>query len=254
LVAGRNRVPRPAAGTTAVCGMGTSGRVIGYTLTSLACFNLARPVSRRLCGAADLPVIVSDVPVRTKTELRADIVLARRAVPKNLRDAEAAALGAHAADLAGGGETVCAYVPVGFEPGSIELIDSLLRRGVRVLLPVARHDEAGVPLPLRWGEYRPGKLVEARFGLLEPPEPGLPASAIAAAAVILAPALAVDRSGVRLGRGAGFYDRSLGHADPAARRVAVVRDDELVDRLPAEPHDVRMTHALTPGFGLVALG
>ena len=43
-------------------------------------------------------------------------------------------------------------------------------------------------------------------------------------------------------------------ADPAARLVAVVRDDELVDRLPAEPHDVRMTHALTPQRGLVALG
>ena len=36
--------------------------------------------------------------------------------------------------------------------------------------------------------------------------------------------------------------------------VAVVRDDELVDSLPAEPHDVRMTHALMPGRGVVALG
>jgi 5-formyltetrahydrofolate cyclo-ligase len=33
----------------------------------------------------------------------------------------------------------------------------------------------------------------------------------------------------------------------------VVRDDELVDEVPAEPHDVRMTHALTPGRGLVDL-
>ena len=72
--------------------------------------------------------------------------------------------------------------------------------------------------------------------------------------MILVPALAVDRTGVRLGRGAGFYDRSLPLADPAARLVAVVRDDELVDHLPAEPHDVRMTHALTPRDGLVALG
>jgi 5-formyltetrahydrofolate cyclo-ligase len=36
--------------------------------------------------------------------------------------------------------------------------------------------------------------------------------------------------------------------------VAVVRDNELVEALPAEPHDVRMTHALTPACGLVALG
>lgn len=208
---------------------------------------------RRLCGAADQPVIVDDVAVPTKTELRAEILLARRALAPHQRTAEAAALCAHLPDLVGAGETVCAYVPVGSEPGSIELVDSLLRRDGRVLLPVARHDAAGVPLPLQWGEYRPGGLVEARFGLLEPSKPWLPASAVAAASVILVPALAVDRAGVRLGRGAGFYDRSLAQADPVARLVAVVRDDELVDRLPAEPHDVRMTHALTPRLGLVAL-
>ena len=72
--------------------------------------------------------------------------------------------------------------------------------------------------------------------------------------VVLVPALAVDRIGVRLGRGAGFYDRSVPLAAPGARLVAVVRDDELVEQLPAEPHDVRMTHALTPSGGLTALG
>jgi 5-formyltetrahydrofolate cyclo-ligase len=67
------------------------------------------------------------------------------------------------------------------------------------------------------------------------------------------PALAVDRRGVRLGRGRGFYDRSLGGRNPRARLIAVVRDAEFVDELPAEPHDVPMTHALTPGRGLITL-
>jgi 5-formyltetrahydrofolate cyclo-ligase len=196
---------------------------------------------------------VDAVACPTKTELRAAILQARRSLAPQLRDAEAHALCAHLPGLIGDGQTVCAYVPVGSEPGSIELIDSLLRRDVRVLLPVAHHDAAGIPMPLQWGVYRPGALVEARFGLREPAEPWLPADAVAAAAVVLVPALAVDRVGVRLGRGAGFYDRSLVLADPAARLVAVVRDDELVDKLPAEPHDMRMTHALTPQRGLVAL-
>ena len=74
------------------------------------------------------------------------------------------------------------------------------------------------------------------------------------ATVVFVPALAVDRTGARLGRGAGFYDRTLPLARPAARLVAVVRDDELVDEIPAETHDVPMTHALTPGRGLVELG
>ncbi len=91
------------------------------------------------------------------------------------------------------------------------------------------------------------------MGLREPQEPWLPAEAVADAAVVFVPALAVDRAGVRLGRGAGFYDRSLPLAE-AARLVAVIRDDELLDQVPSEPHDVRMTHALTPRRGLVELG
>jgi 5-formyltetrahydrofolate cyclo-ligase len=209
---------------------------------------------RSFCGSCKEDVIVDTVACPTKTELRAEILADRRSLAPQLHDAEAYALSGHLPALIGDGETVCAYVPIGSEPGSAELIDSLLRRGVRVLLPVARHDAAGRPVPLQWGAYCPGGLVQARFGLREPAEPWLPANAIAAATVVLMPALAVDRTGVRLGRGAGFYDRSLPMAAPSARLVAVVRDDELVDRLPAEPHDVRMTHALTPTGGVIALG
>jgi len=198
--------------------------------------------------------MVDGVASPTKDALRAEILAARRALPPARHDAEARALCAHAARLADGAQTVCAYVPVGSEPGSLDMIDSLHRRGVRVLLPVARRDAAGVPLALQWGRYEPGALLPARFGLLEPRPPWLPAQTVATAAVVLVPALAVDRAGVRLGRGAGFYDRTLGAADPAARLVAVVRDEELLEVLPAEPHDVRMTHALTPTAGLVALG
>ncbi len=191
---------------------------------------------------------------RSKAELRTEILLARRRVTPQQHDSEAQALAHHLSSLVTEAQTVCAHVPVGSEPGSIELIDALHRRRVRVLLPVARSTATGVPQPLQWGEYRAGELVEAPYGLREPAQPWLDADAVAEASVILVPALAVDRTGVRLGRGAGFYDRSLPLADAGARMIAIVRDDELVDHVPAEPHDVRMTHALTPHGGLVALG
>jgi 5-formyltetrahydrofolate cyclo-ligase len=184
--------------------------------------------------------------------MRAQVLQARRNVTPRAHEGEAAALAAHLAGITAPGATVCAYAPIGSEPGSLALLDTLLARGARVLLPVARHD-GDVPMPLQWGMYRPGHLVAARFGLREPAAPWLPADAVADAAVVLVPALAVDRRGVRLGRGAGFYDRSLGAADPSALLVAVVRDEELVERVPAEAHDVRMTHALTPTCGLIAL-
>jgi 5-formyltetrahydrofolate cyclo-ligase len=189
-----------------------------------------------------------------KAALRAQLLAARRAVADDLRAAEAQALQQHLKELATSASTVCAYVPVGAEPGVIAMLDALLHHKLRVLLPVARTTGDEVPLPLRWGEYRGGPLVTARFGLLEPPEPWLPAAALTEASLVLVPALAVDRHGVRLGRGAGFYDRSLVLADPDARLIAVVRDEELLDELPSEPHDVRMTHALTPGRGVVPLG
>ena len=163
-------------------------------------------------------------------------------------------MAAHIAGLTiNGGRTVCAYAPVGAEPGSIEMLDVLLRQADRVLLPVTRTSGDGFAMALLWGEYQPGQLVTARFGLLEPAGPWLPATALADASILFVPALAVDRTGARLGRGRGFYDRTLVLRNPDAPLIAVVRDDELLDEVPHEPHDVPMTHALTPGRGLVEL-
>jgi 5-formyltetrahydrofolate cyclo-ligase len=147
--------------------------------------------------------------------------------------------------------TVSCYVPFGSEPGAVGLLDALLDAGARVLLPVVPDG----PEPLDWAEYTgTSSLVAGRYrGMLEPSGTRLGPAAIAEAGLVLVPALAVDHEGVRLGRGAGYYDRSLGFTAPDARLVAVVRDGELVERLPAEPHDVRMTGALTPAHGLVTL-
>jgi 5-formyltetrahydrofolate cyclo-ligase len=189
-----------------------------------------------------------------KSALREQLLAARRSVSDDTHAQEARSLAAHVDALMGSaGGTVCAYVPVGAEPGSIEMLDVLLRHADRVLLPVACTTVDDSAMALQWGEYRPGQLVAARFGLLEPAGPWLPATALAEANVLFVPALAVDRTGARLGRGRGFYDRTLVLRNPDARLIAVVRDDELLDEVPHELHDVPMTHTLTPGHGLVEL-
>jgi 5-formyltetrahydrofolate cyclo-ligase len=197
--------------------------------------------------------MVDGVLAGTKAQHRAALLAARRAVPAATRAAEALALTDHLGKIVGPGDIVCAYLPVGAEPGSAQMVDRLRELCARVLLPVTRSGADGEALALLWGVYVPGALVAARFGLLEPAEPWLPSSAVAEADMVLVPALAVDRNGVRLGRGGGFYDRSLALCRPGARLVAVVRDDEVVDELPSEAHDVRMTHVLTPKHGLFAL-
>lgn len=194
------------------------------------------------------------MPAAEKARLRSELIAARRAVPQAVRRTESRQICDHLAAAVAGAATVCAYVPMGTEPGSPEILDVLSRLCAEVLLPVAVTTPDGRHLPLRWGRYRPGQLTRGRFGALEPAEPWLPASALATAGVVLVPALAVDRAGVRLGRGGGFYDRSLPMSARGARLIAVVRDDEVLDHVPGEPHDVRMTHVLTPGRGLMALG
>lgn len=196
--------------------------------------------------------IVDAVTAPAKAALRARFLAARKAVPHPVRTREADAVRTALLNwVRGQANTVCAYVPVGTEPGSARLLDELYAAGVRVLLPVAisaGSDRAA--LPLRWARYVPGELAKADFGLLEPTGDRLPAEALSEAQVVIVPALAVDRRGARLGRGAGFYDRSLPLRGADAALIAIVRDDEFVDELPAEPHDVPMTHVLTPSGGV----
>jgi len=145
--------------------------------------------------------------------------------------------------------TLAAYVPVGTEPGGPGLVAALaLGAGpaVRVLLPVL--------LPggdLDWaGAGGPGdRPAVGPHGLREPVGPRLGVCAVERADLVVVPALAVDRRGVRLGRGGGSYDRALARVPPGVPVVALLHDGELVDGLPTEPHDRPVTAVATPSGG-----
>ncbi|BAH53943.1 5-formyltetrahydrofolate cyclo-ligase [Rhodococcus opacus] len=187
---------------------------------------------------------------RTKDEWRQLVLTGRRTRTPELRTAEDQAIVALVTQEVTAGSTVCAYVPTALEPGSVDFLDALRRVAGRVLVPVTRG-----PGPLYWSEFTGAdSLAAASYGLREPTGPVQEPGEIRSADTIFVPALAVDRRGVRLGRGAGFYDRTLGLAATGARLITVVRDEELVSELPEDPHDVRMGWALTPGSGLVRLG
>lgn len=189
-----------------------------------------------------------------KSALRGRLLAARLSRPAAQRAAAAAAVAdALVAGLTAAGReapgTVAAHVPEELEPGHGRLPDALAGTGTRVLLPVV--PPQGRVLDWAVGT---GRLVPGRFGLLEPVGPRLGPAALGAAEVVVVPALAVSRDGVRLGRGGGFYDRALRHARPDAVLVAVVFDDELLDELPGEPHDHRVTAVVTPSGGWQRLG
>jgi 5-formyltetrahydrofolate cyclo-ligase len=154
----------------------------------------------------------------------------RSAAGRALRDA---VLSLPEAEMAG---TVAAYFSVGTEPDTRGLIYALWKRGSYVLLPLLRDD-----WDLDWASYEGPDSVrprpDGRHGLAEPSEPPRGPDAIARAALVIVPALAVDRSGARLGQGGGCYDRALARVSAAVPTVALVYKNELVTRVPSAPHD-----------------
>jgi 5-formyltetrahydrofolate cyclo-ligase len=185
----------------------------------------------------------------SKREWRSRLRAAREAVPPQVRAQRAEVLAAGMLELAAGtGGPVCAYLPVGAEPGSAAAVDALRAAGHEVLLPVV----PGRGVPLEWARYD-GELAPGPIGLREPTGPRLGPAAIGRARLVLVPALAADRRGIRLGQGGGYYDRSLPLAAPGTPLVVVLDDGELVPELPAEPHDHPVTAVLQPGAGLTSL-
>ncbi|WP_328719994.1 5-formyltetrahydrofolate cyclo-ligase [Streptomyces sp. NBC_00247] len=188
----------------------------------------------------------SDAP-SAKTALRRELLAARAALTTGELAGSAAALAGTALTLPelSGARTVAAYVSVGSEPGTRALLDLLRARGVHVLLPVLLPDD-----DLDWAVYEgPDRLLKAGRGLLEPGGPRLGPPAVLDADAVLLPGLAADTRGMRLGRGGGSYDRVLARLAAAGAHPALVvllYDDEVVARVPAEPHDHPVDAVVTP--------
>ncbi|MFC7373643.1 5-formyltetrahydrofolate cyclo-ligase [Brachybacterium sp. GCM10030267] len=206
-----------------------------------------------------------DAIIRRKRELRSTL-RARRwqryggDSGSRRREQEAGRLLEHAAPLVsrleaqaarGGAPLVAAYHPTPTEADVMPLVGALAAAGAELIFPAA----AGRELEwVRWDGLSgfvdsPGR----GFGK-EPTGARLGPDALAGAALVLLPAVAVDRSGTRIGHGAGYYDRALTAVRVGTPVVAVVHPDELLEAgtLPRAAHDVPVPAVLTAD-GLVWL-
>lgn len=194
-----------------------------------------------------IPAIAGMETSDAKDRLRRELRQQRRKRHSHLgggHDAACAALMEHSLQAVEGMGTIAAYVSVGDEPCTRLLLERLEAEGREVLLPVL-----GPQLSRCWGRFTGvADLAERAPG--RPPEPGgepLPAEAISAVDALLIPALAIDRSGQRLGQGGGWYDRALPLRREGAPVLAMVYDDELLSTpLPSEGHDQRVDAVITP--------
>lgn len=133
--------------------------------------------------------------------------------------------------------SIALYSAMASEPDTAPLLRLMWADGRQVLLPRVTGNA------LEWVSVTSDlALAPGAFGIPEPVG-GSVVSATAADVVVI-PALAVDRTGARLGQGGGYYDRAL--VEVTAPVIALVFDDEIVDAVPTSAHDRRVDIVVTP--------
>ncbi|GAA2007557.1 5-formyltetrahydrofolate cyclo-ligase [Microbacterium ulmi] len=187
---------------------------------------------------------MSDAIASAKRAFRADLRERRQLLSQAAIDAAAdgvrAQLGA-LVDLLGARSVSC-FLSTTTEPGTRRFVQDAVARGIRVLLPVTRSDGL-----LDWSVATPdGDITEGLFGLPEPVGELLGPIAVNDVDLMIIPAAAVDGSGMRLGWGRGYFDKTIGSMERCPPVYAVVYDSEVVDDVPHDVRDERVTGVVTP--------
>lgn len=136
---------------------------------------------------------------------------------------------------------VSAFLAIGEEINPVPLMTRLQRQGWTIGLPVM----VGKGRPLIFRAWAPGSpLRTVMWGIREPEE----SAAEIEPDVLLVPLLAFNRSGLRLGYGGGFYDRTIRglRARKSVVAVGLAFSAQEVDAVPHLDYDERLDWVLTP--------
>lgn len=142
---------------------------------------------------------------------------------------------------------VAAYIASPGEPDVGGIRRAVRAAGGAVLLPIPLRGRV-----LAWapddGRYADDPRLPVAIPRSDPVGTGAAALGAARIDLLLVPALAVDRAGLRLGQGGGYYDELLAQVGPGTTVLAVVHDEEVlqVGDIPAHPHDQSVPGVLTP--------
>ncbi len=177
-----------------------------------------------------------------KRALRAELRGRRRTMTAPEREGATAGFTQNLVDLVTDLDAhyIAAYLPAQDEPNIRPFLSWAQDQEIRVLLPVSRDDGL-----LDWAVSSDAEQ-EGLDGMPEPVGELLGPIAINDVDLILVPAAAVDRTGMRLGWGRGYFDRTLGSMEKCPPVYAVIFDGELVGSVPTELHDKKVDGVVTP--------
>ena len=186
----------------------------------------------------------SDALVRdAKGTLRAEVRRRRRTRPASERETATAGLTANLTALVRhrAPALVACYLSGADEPNTRPFLSWAAANGVDVLVPLSRPDGL-----LDWVHSRGGTEQLGLFGISEMVGDVVDPSVFQTVDLLLIPAAAIDRSGMRMGWGRGYFDRALASLQEQPPVFAVVYDDELRESVPAESHDRPVDGVVTP--------
>src|SRR5680860_1172326 len=184
----------------------------------------------------------SDIPHR-KRALRAELRERRQNMTSVERDAATAGLTENLQSLAIdlSARSISCYLSSRTEPTTRPFVNWAESEGIRVLFPVSREDGL-----LDWTVGEDNEETQGPTGVPEAAGTLLGPIAINDVDLIIVPAAAVDGTGLRMGWGRGYYDKTLGSMDKCPPVYAVVFDNEFVDEVPRELHDQPVNGLVTP--------
>lgn len=142
-------------------------------------------------------------------------------------------------------ETVFAYVSVEDEVHTEFLLAEILRAGKKLFVPYIRDSKNGDMTAVRLRSFN--DLVEGAFGILTAPPYEGTLQEISADEIdlVIAPGVAFDGEGHRIGMGGGYYDRFLGNASKAVK-FGLAYKCQFFESIPVENHDKKVDKVILP--------
>lgn len=139
-------------------------------------------------------------------------------------------------------DTLLSYLPQENEMSLLPIMQDWIDESRTVSVPLTNWENKTMRAGLITS-LEDDTLVETRYGIKEPKyRHVIPTEYID---VVLVPGIGFDRTGARLGKGGGYYDRYLGQARPPIV-FGIAFDEQIVDSIPVDPHDQFMAAIVTP--------